>query len=124
MRGKKDVTTFPDKPVSWIASLFRGLYIYIYIYWDREKTKRQHFNPYKPVWWLLTHQEILKFFSLSQYIWRSTSTYRALYYGKIETQTSYICMYIYKFLIGFTGVHENHKEAIFDKVHVNLTMKN
>ena len=25
MRGKKDVTTFPDKPVSWIASLFRGL---------------------------------------------------------------------------------------------------
>ena len=29
MRGKKDVTTFPNKPVSWIASLFRGL-IYIY----------------------------------------------------------------------------------------------
>ena len=28
MRGKKDVTTFPDKPVLWIASLFRGLYIY------------------------------------------------------------------------------------------------
>ena len=25
MRGKKDVTIFPDKPVSWIASLFRGL---------------------------------------------------------------------------------------------------
>ena len=25
MRGKKDATTFPDKPVSWIASLFRGL---------------------------------------------------------------------------------------------------
>ena len=25
MRGKKDTTTFPDKPVSWIASLFRGL---------------------------------------------------------------------------------------------------
>ena len=25
MRGKKDGTTFPDKPVSWIASLFRGL---------------------------------------------------------------------------------------------------
>ena len=22
MRGKKDATTFPDKPVSWIASLF------------------------------------------------------------------------------------------------------
>ena len=32
MRGKKDVTTFPDKPVSWIASLFRGLIIFIYIY--------------------------------------------------------------------------------------------
>ena len=41
MRGKKDATTFPDKPVSWIASLFRGLIgvyffldidIYIYIY--------------------------------------------------------------------------------------------
>ena len=33
MRGKKDVTTFPDKPVSWIASLFRGLiYIYTYIH--------------------------------------------------------------------------------------------
>ena len=31
MRGKKDVTTFPDKPVSWIASLFRGL-IYICMY--------------------------------------------------------------------------------------------
>ena len=31
MRGKKDVTTFPDKPVSWIASLFRGFRdIYIY----------------------------------------------------------------------------------------------
>ena len=29
MRGKKDVTTFPDKPVSWIASLFRGLIIII-----------------------------------------------------------------------------------------------
>ena len=25
MRGKNDATTFPDKPVSWIASLFRGL---------------------------------------------------------------------------------------------------
>ena len=25
MRGKKDTTTFPDKPVSWNASLFRGL---------------------------------------------------------------------------------------------------
>ena len=25
MRGKKDATTFPDKPVSRIASLFRGL---------------------------------------------------------------------------------------------------
>ena len=31
MRGKKDATTFPDKPVSWITSLFRGL-IYIYIF--------------------------------------------------------------------------------------------
>ena len=27
MRGKKDATTFPDKPVSGIASLFRGLMI-------------------------------------------------------------------------------------------------
>ena len=26
---------------------------------------------------------------------RSTLTYRALYYGKIETQTSYIYIYIY-----------------------------
>ena len=25
MRGKKDATTFPDKPVLWITSLFRGL---------------------------------------------------------------------------------------------------
>ena len=25
MRGKRDATTFPNKPVSWIASLFRGL---------------------------------------------------------------------------------------------------
>ena len=25
LRGKKDATTFPDKPVSSIASLFRGL---------------------------------------------------------------------------------------------------
>ena len=25
MRGKNDATTYPDKPVSWIASLFRGL---------------------------------------------------------------------------------------------------
>ena len=25
MRGKNDATTSPDKPVSWIASLFRGL---------------------------------------------------------------------------------------------------
>ena len=37
MRGKKDATTFPDKPVSWIASPFRGLkyinrYIYIFFY--------------------------------------------------------------------------------------------
>ena len=37
MRGKKDATTFPDKPVSWIASPFRGLkyinrYIYIFLY--------------------------------------------------------------------------------------------
>ena len=34
-------------------------------------------------------------FPLSQYISRSTSTYRALYYGKIETQTSHIYIYIY-----------------------------
>ena len=25
MRGKNDATTYPDKPVSWIASLFRDL---------------------------------------------------------------------------------------------------
>ena len=42
MRGKNDATTYPDKPVSWIASLFRGLillyfiiiflYLYLYLY--------------------------------------------------------------------------------------------
>ena len=39
MRGKKDVTTFPDKPVSWIASLFRGLmkeYSYDYRLYTRK----------------------------------------------------------------------------------------
>ena len=40
MRGKNDATTYPDKPVSWIASLFRGLillyfiiiFLYLYLY--------------------------------------------------------------------------------------------
>ena len=27
MRGKNDATTYPDKPVSWIASLFRGFFL-------------------------------------------------------------------------------------------------
>ena len=39
MRGKKDVTTFPDKPVSWIAFLFRGLmkeYSYDYRLYTRK----------------------------------------------------------------------------------------
>ena len=41
MRGKNDATTYPDRPVSWIASLFRGLiYIYIYI---------PYFFTYKPI---------------------------------------------------------------------------
>ena len=35
------------------------------------------------------------FFLLPIFISRSTLTYRALYYGKIETQTSYIYIYIY-----------------------------
>ena len=30
---------------------------------------------------------------------RSTLTYRALYYGKIETQTSYIYIYIYIYIV-------------------------
>ena len=32
MRGKKDATTFPDKPVSWIASLFRGSFFPLIIF--------------------------------------------------------------------------------------------
>ena len=36
-------------------------------------------------------------FPLSQYISRSTSTYRTLCYGKIETQTSYISIYMYMY---------------------------
>ena len=37
------------------------------------------------------------FFLLPIFISRSTLTYRALYYGKIETQTSYIYIYIYMY---------------------------
>ena len=40
MRGKKDVTTFPDKPVSWIASLFRFSFIYILLNSLQVKTCR------------------------------------------------------------------------------------
>ena len=32
MRGKKDATTFPDKPVSCSCALFSSHNIYIYIY--------------------------------------------------------------------------------------------
>ena len=38
------------------------------------------------------------FFLLPIFISRSTLTYRALYYGKIETQTSYLCIYVCLYL--------------------------
>ena len=53
----------------------RNVYIYIYIY--------------------------VVFFLLPIFISRSTLTYRALYYGKIETQTSYIYIYIYIYVFFF-----------------------
>ena len=31
------------------------------VYWDREKTEREYFHPYKSVSWLLTHKGILIF---------------------------------------------------------------
>ena len=39
--------------------------------------------------------ESVVIFVLPIFISRSTLTYRALYYGKIETQTSYIYIYIF-----------------------------
>ena len=41
----------------------------------------------------MSNREIGLFFFYFQYILRSTLLHRALYYGKIETQTSYLCMY-------------------------------
>ena len=38
------------------------------------------------------------------YVSRSALTYRALYYGKIETQSSYMYMYIYIFILAFITV--------------------
>ena len=42
--------------------------------------------------------ESVVIFVLPIFISRSTLTYRALYYGKIETQTSYIYIYIYIYI--------------------------
>ena len=53
------------------------IYIYIYIYINIGSRKKTTL-----------------FFLLPIFISRSTLTYRALYYGKIETQTSYIYIYI------------------------------
>ena len=50
-------------------------------------------------------ETVISVFSLSQYISRSTFTYRILYFGKIETQTSSISIYIY--------VHNNGHKFIF-----------
>ena len=65
-------------------SLLCKLYIYIYKYWKQEKN--------------YTLVKKCSFFLLAIFISRSTLTYRALYYGKIETQTSYIYLYIYIYI--------------------------
>ena len=53
----------------WIGSLClifpfysaRYVEVELDVYWDREKTERVYFHPYKPVSWLLTHEGILLF---------------------------------------------------------------
>ena len=63
------------------------------------------------VWVITKHackdETVISVFSLSQYISRSTFTYRALYFGKIETQTSSIYIYVYIY------VHNNGHKFIF-----------
>ena len=49
------------------------------------------------------------FFLLPIFISRSTLTYRALYYGKIETQTSYIYIYIY-----------THRKSVFIYIYIYI----
>ena len=51
----------------WIRSLClifpfysaRYVEVELDVYWDREKTEREYFHPYKSVSWLLTHKGIL-----------------------------------------------------------------
>ena len=51
-------------------------------------------------------------FSLSQYISHSTSTYRALCYGKIETQTCYIYIFFFLFFLYFFLTKQNKTNQI------------
>ena len=58
-------------------------------------------------------ETVISVFSLSHYISRSTFTYRALYFGKIERQTSYIYIYIYIYVYVYIYVHNNGHKFIF-----------
>ena len=61
-------------------------YIYIYIYWDREKTERLYFHPYKLVSWLLTHQGI---FIKTGFIYASLVS--TVYWLAVSRPPNYFC---------------------------------
>ena len=68
--------------------------MYIYKYWDKEKRRDYTFIPTS----LFRDYSLIRgFYCIS----RSSSMYRALYYGKIETQTSYVYIYIWTRLISY-----------------------
>ena len=61
-------------------------HIYIYIYWDREKTERLYFHPYKLVSWLLTHQGI---FIKTGFIYASLVS--TVYWLAVSRPPNYFC---------------------------------
>ena len=59
--NRKSVFDFSVLQCSIRRSRARYVEVELDVYWDREKTERVYFHPYKPVSWLLTHRGILLF---------------------------------------------------------------
>ena len=127
MRGKKDATTFPDKPVSWIASLFRGLmkeYSCDYrvytrkIYIIRGKLKNFKVQLLRSnTLFLCRHEDTSSFLSLIDKHFPKDHSLRKIF-NRNTIKISYSCMNNTKQVI------DNHNKRILHSSHSSYTKDN